>query len=66
MQVAFKQFVSRSDSWESLFAKAAAFATEVGRERLISISHSHGGGNVMGTGGVGVVTVWYWSEAASA
>jgi len=65
MQVAFKHFVSRADSWESLFAKAAAFATEVGRDRLIGISHSHGGGNIMGMLGLGVVTVWYWSEAGS-
>ena len=66
MQVVFKQFVSRSDSWEALFAQAAAFATEVGRDRLISISHSHGGGTALGMFGVGVVTVWYWTETGSA
>jgi hypothetical protein len=66
MQVAFKHFSSSVGSWESLFAEAAAFATEVGRDRLIGISHSHGGGTtMMGVGGEGVVTVWYWSEAGS-
>ena len=66
MQVAFEQFVSRGDSWEALFAKAAAFATEVGPNRLINISHSHGGGTALGMGGVGVVTVWYWTDVGSA
>jgi hypothetical protein len=65
MHVAFKHFVSRGDSWESLFAEAAAFGTEVGRDRLISVSHSHGGGNIMGMLGLGVVSVWYLSEAGS-
>jgi hypothetical protein len=63
MQVTFKHFASTGDSWEKLFAKAAAFATEVGPERLINISQSHGGGtSTMGIGGLGVVTVWYWLE----
>jgi hypothetical protein len=42
---------------------AAAFATTVGQERLIGISHSHGGGEWLGAGGRGMVTVWYWEEA---
>ena len=42
-------------SWESLFDEAARFATEIGRERLISISHSEDANE-------GVVTVWVWSE----
>jgi hypothetical protein len=37
-----------------LFAEAAAFATQVGRERRISISHSE-------DQATGVVTAWYWS-----
>lgn len=61
MRVAFRHFASTTDSWESMFAEAATFATEVGRDRLISISHSHGGGTELwGSGGSGVVTVWYW------
>jgi hypothetical protein len=63
MRAAFKHFASASDSWESMFARAAIFATEVGRDRLIGISHSHGGGHeLFGSGGSGVVTVWYWEE----
>jgi hypothetical protein len=48
-------FQSMTKSWESLFEEAAAFATEIGRERLINISSS-------GDGGRGLVTVWYWSH----
>jgi hypothetical protein len=63
MRVAYKHFESASQSWETMFADAAAFATKVGRDRLIGISHSHGGGGEMfGTGGSGVVTVWYWEH----
>ena len=42
-------------SWDSLLAEAASFASEIGRERLISISHSEDKDD-------GVVVVWYWSE----
>jgi hypothetical protein len=41
--------------WDDLFAQAARFATEVGSERLITISHSE-------DHNVGVVVVWYWTE----
>ena len=59
MTVEFKHFASSTRSWGALFAEAAAFASEVGPDRLISISHSHGGTDYLGPG---VVTVWYWSE----
>jgi hypothetical protein len=59
MQARFKTFSSTYMSWEALFAAAAQFATEVGPDRLIAISHSHGGADI---GGSGVVTVWYWSD----
>jgi hypothetical protein len=63
MRVTFRHFASEMSSWESMFTEAAAFATEIGRERLIGVSHSHGGGSeVFGMGGSGVVTVWYWEE----
>lgn len=57
MQVRFKQFTSTFQSWHALFAEAAAFATTISKDRLISISHScdHS---------TGVVTVWYWGEAS--
>jgi hypothetical protein len=63
MRVTYKHFESASQSWGTMFAEAAAFATKVGRDRLIGISHSHGGGGAMfGEGGSGVVTVWYWED----
>jgi hypothetical protein len=55
MQVRHKLFVSAFKSWESLCEEASAFATQVGRDRLISISTSQGD-----TGGKGVIFVWYW------
>ena len=42
-------------TWDTLFAEAAEFAAQIGRERLIGISHSHEEGE-------GVVAVWYWDE----
>lgn len=41
-------------SWDSLFRKAASFASRVGPDRVINISHSC-------THSDGVVTVWYWA-----
>jgi hypothetical protein len=49
----FKAFRSALSTWDTLFAEAAEFVTEVGPERLITISHSADEGE-------GVVTVWYW------
>jgi hypothetical protein len=64
MRASFKHFESTSQSWESMFSDVADFASEIGPERLIGISHSHGGGsNQWGVGGSGVVTVWYWEPA---
>ncbi|HEX8392388.1 MAG TPA: hypothetical protein VF665_08545 [Longimicrobium sp.] len=54
-RVLFRKFVSSFRSWDELFAEAAAFATGIGRERLVNISHSEDQNE-------GVVTVWYWSE----
>jgi hypothetical protein len=45
-------------SWEQLFQEAAEFATTLGRERLISISHSEDQNQ-------GVVAVWYWGDPES-
>jgi hypothetical protein len=53
-EVLFKRFQSSMLSWDELFAQAGGFATTVGRERLVSISHSADRSD-------GVVTVWYWS-----
>jgi len=52
-KVQYAIFRSDIKSWDSLFTLAAEFATKVGREKLINISHSESRGE-------GVVTVWYW------
>jgi hypothetical protein len=53
--VHFEFYRSSFKSWESLFGEAAAFAEQIGPERLIGISHSE-------DDNTGVVTVWYWSS----
>jgi len=42
-------------TWDELFTRAAYFATEIGPERVLNISHSADDGD-------GVVTVWYWGS----
>ena len=54
-------FESRSKSWQDLCDEATAFATEIGKERLINISVAASGGTDMfGHGGRGVIAVWFW------
>jgi hypothetical protein len=55
MQVKHQLFKSAFKSWDSLCEEAAAFASEVGRDRLINISVAHAD-----SGGQGVIFVWYW------
>jgi hypothetical protein len=55
LTVTFKIFRGVLASWDDLFTEAAAFASTVGRERLITISHSEDQQD-------GVVAVWYWAE----
>lgn len=50
--VHFKVFRGAFTKWETLFAQAAEFASGLGPDRLISISHSEDE----------VVAVWYWSD----
>jgi hypothetical protein len=57
-RAAFRMFRSHTKSWEELFGEVANFADEVGRERLISISHSEDGNE-------GVAVVWYWETASA-
>ena len=57
LTVRFRMFRGTIATWDDLFSEAAAFATTLGRERLISISHSEDQQD-------GVVAVWYWDEAA--
>src|SRR5262249_52352075 len=48
-----KTFRSALSTWDTLFAEAAEFVTQVGPDRLITISHSADEGE-------GVIAVWYW------
>lgn len=50
--VHFKVFRGGFSKWETLFAQAAEFASAIGPDRLISVSHSQDE----------VVAVWYWSD----
>ena len=61
MTVRHRIFESTTKSWDELCQEATAFATEIGRERLINISVAAGGGTeLFGHGGRGVIVVWYW------
>ena len=58
MHVSFRVFTSTFKPWDVLCAEAAEFATTVGRENLISISHSEDANE-------GVITVWFWAVGVS-
>jgi hypothetical protein len=61
MSVQFRIFQSSSKTWEAICGEACAFATEVGKERLINISvAAQGGTELFGHGGRGLIVVWYW------
>jgi hypothetical protein len=51
-KVSFEVFRGVLASYESLFRKAAAFASTIDQDKLVSISHSSNGAE-------GIVTVWY-------
>jgi hypothetical protein len=53
--VNYRDFRGTLATWDELFEEAAEFATSIGRERLISISHSADRND-------GVVAVWYWGD----
>ena len=55
--VRYEMFRGTLSSWPELFENAASFATQVGRENLISISHSEDQQD-------GVIAVWYWGDAS--
>jgi hypothetical protein len=54
-RLVYKYFRGTWETWDNLFAEAALFATEVGPERVVGISHSADDSD-------GVVTVWYWTD----
>jgi hypothetical protein len=55
MRVLFKTYESKMASREKLFRYASEFATQLGRDRLISLSHSEDRDNI-------IISVWYWGE----
>ena len=57
-EVRFELFRGTFATWPQLFEQAAEFATRIGRERVISISHSEDKDD-------GVVAVWYWDDAVT-
>jgi hypothetical protein len=57
MRATFQVFESYEDSWEVLLGRAAEFVSQLGRERVISISHCET------IRSKGIVVVWYWEQA---
>ena len=55
MRLEYSVFRGVWASFDDLFSEAAAFATSIGRDRIVSISHSEDKDD-------GVVTVWYWAD----
>jgi len=51
-RLTYRKFRGTLATWEQLFSEAAAFANEVGPDRIVNISHSVDRGD-------GVVVVWY-------
>ena len=58
-RMSYKVFRGTLATWEALFTEAAEFATYIGPERVISISHSEDNDD-------GVVAVWYWTDETEA
>ena len=58
-KLSYRVFRGTLATWDQLFTKAAYFATELGPERVLNISHSADDSD-------GVVTVWYWEPAEDA
>ena len=54
-RLAFRVFRGALTTWQCLFNEAAEFASELGPERVVSISHSEDAND-------GVVAVWFWTH----
>lgn len=54
--VKFEIFRGVIASWPDLFQQAAEFASQIGRDRVITIAHSEDQQD-------GVVAVWYWDDS---
>jgi len=57
-RLTFQSYRGTLATWEQLFSAAARFATDIGPERVLNISHSADEND-------GVVTVWYWTSDPS-
>jgi hypothetical protein len=55
MRLFFKAFDSKMASREKLFKAAVEYANQLGRERILTLSHSEDRDNI-------VITIWYWAE----
>jgi hypothetical protein len=55
LRVTFKTFDSKMASREKLFKAAADFASQIPRDRIITLSHSEDRDNI-------VITLWYWTD----
>jgi hypothetical protein len=55
MRLFFKVFDSKMASREKLFKAAVEFANQVGRDQLLTLSHSEDRDNI-------VLTIWYWAD----
>jgi hypothetical protein len=53
-RLTFRSYRGTMATWEELFSAAARFASDLGPDRLLNISHSVDDDD-------GVVTVWYWT-----
>lgn len=56
-RVKSKIFRTTLGSWEGLCDEATAFASIVGPDHLINISHASGAGHVINDA---LIVVWYW------
>ena len=54
LRLTYQMYRGTLATWEELFSKAAQFASDIGPERVLNISHSVDDCD-------GVVTVWYWT-----
>jgi len=54
-KIEYRMFRGTLQTWDELFSQAAAFASTLRPEELISISHSEDSND-------GVVAVWYWAD----
>ena len=54
MRATYRIFRGTMVSWDGLCDEATEFASGIGKDRVISISHSEDAND-------GVVVVWYWT-----